>query len=1671
LISFQESPIGEPTRQEQETIQRMVREGLSHVSAGIPLVTCLSPQDGVLEVHCIAESTSEALRRTPDLLSAHLPAELVLTSYSLSRYVLSIVPIPGRTFSYLHILATAPSSPKDLSELCALIRKQIILSLLVPTHYQHVVATQSAGLEMYPSTLRQELAKWLSRYTYVLALKNRHLYDHQTCSLSHYEDNFYVQRQTSIVTPSPTATHSEFQRLLLATDEEFKRIRTPQHLMKLVRSQLWLKQHHSPNRAFNGPKTRLFYRVFRSRLHFPFGVKDVISIAISLRSLSAYERFDHRHIALACKRSLPSLEVVPGSFFSYRYSEEPTVALYMEMEKQDGSSPTGADLKVLKKELERELNASIEPLTSRIDIPPNEEDLLRNFLLLSQQCKSAKDIPQVIIQFHGQGNTTLDFNATLVRIVKNGHEDPPPLPPDPVRSIRCLSTRTSTIDTVRGGQIKQGVMILVQCSKESYLRNDRSINFLQAREAVVHYLENAFGKLRDLNGGLIYQQHQLLKSVQTLLEEEERKELYLIEDLFHSVSPALMKNLLGPEHLVTVFRQLLTLRKGLKERAPNSILVEEYSKETFIGYVCQREVTREEILQGQLQFQLSEHELAICTASFEQIPLCFVICLTHDAAKRAAFTRWLREKLAEKRKAQNSKVLRISLPRPTLMLDPRIGTDRTSGTVIKILYEGLMRLDPSGNPTPATAEEVLISNDGKTYTFNLRPTYWTNGQPVTSQDFEYAWKKILEPSFHTVFDYLLHPIRNARLVKAGKLPSEALGIHAVSDRVLVVELEKPLPQFLELCCLWIYSPLCKDLDRTRPGWAYYGDHTYVCNGPFKLKKWSRSGDIQVVKNEKYWDKEHVQLEQVDISIIEDPNVALQLFDRGELDWVGEPLSETPLCLFKQSRPDLHTQTMSAVQWFSINVQHPPFGSAKVRRALSYAVDRSAIVREVLSGQERISHSILPTSLSLLDPEKPLEYDLEKARKLFEEGLEEQNLSVSSLKPIRIMVYDQDPHKSLARAVVRSWEKAFHITFILDIVKWHEFFDRLGGSSYDILANVWYSWFKDPMYTLGVMQTTTNTINASRWSNEKFTALLNQADAAQTTLERDSYLREAETLVMNEMPIIPIFDYTSRYLKNEALDDIYVSHLGNVDFRWTTVSQPRIEPSPKPSCLTDEVRLYIQSEPTSLDPRVGCDLRNQMIIRELFEGLMRIGKDGEVEPALAERVTTSSDGLVYTFHLRPSKWSNGTPVTAKDFSWTIKSRLSPTFSTAYRSAFFCIRNARKAFQGNCSLGDVGVRAIDVQTLEISLERPAPYFLQLITNPIFSPVCKAADESNPRWSSEAFPKYVSNGPFVLKERTPKRRIVLERNPYYWNCDSAKSDRLSFRVIKDPQTALDLFKSGELDWYGDPCGTMIPGSFFDLRHKSTLVTDIGGGTFWLECRVDAPHLRSSAIRRALAYAIDRKELCRVGSEEGEYPALTILSRSLSCLRTPALDDNRPDLARSLFEQGLEELKLTKESFPPIVITHWSEPKVKRIVKAIQKQIQTVLGIRVETSLLDWPTHLKRLSSGEFQLIIGRWFSWFADPIYTLQHVKHTGDGINALGFEHEEYINLLDRSDCVTDPIERQKYLRKAEELVMHEMPIIPLIYLAHNYAKQRDVIGEVPSPEGSMELKWLEKTGKK
>ena len=278
--------------------------------------------------------------------------------------------------------------------------------------------------------------------------------------------------------------------------------------------------------------------------------------------------------------------------------------------------------------------------------------------------------------------------------------------------------------------------------------------------------------------------------------------------------------------------------------------------------------------------------------------------------------------------------------------------------------------------------------------------------------------------------------------------------------------------------------------------------------------------------------------------------------------------------------------------------------------------------------------------------------------------------------------------------------------------------------------------------------------------------------------------------------------------------------------------------------------------------------------------------------------------------------------------------------------------------------------------------------------------------------------------------------------------------------------MFESGELDWYGDPFGNMSPQSFsFHQQKKKSLIQRQGGGISFLACRTDIPLLRSSKIRKAIAHAINRREIC-----EAVYrtPAFSLLPEFMTLADSRLMGDHSPETAVRLFEEGLAEEGLTLQSCPSLSISHWSDPTVKTAVKIIQRQLHKVLGLRVVSRLRDWTTFLERFVVGDFQLAFASWFAWFQDPIFTLQFLKHKGTGMNGTAWENAEYIRLLELCDKTQDQCLRKGYLKQAEALVMEELPVIPVFYQKESYIKAPEVTGEAVSAVGLMELKWLSKT---
>ena len=947
----------------------------------------------------------------------------------------------------------------------------------------------------------------------------------------------------------------EMHHFLLACDDEFKGIRDVRHMCRIICYNNWYRKLlRAEERQIEQKEREIRFKLMKTHLKFAFGDKKVLGIVIAVNFISEYEQFEAKHILKASQRLISHIRIVPQSFFTYDSPSDSIHSFYLEIEKKDGKDFSLDELKILQTGLEHELSLSIEQLSHKLFMPHNEEEVLRNTLLLSNEIRTIKDPPQIIANFRGQSENTLTFHIILLRCLTEGHN---PLIETLFQSSSDLLTFISgsrkIIGHIKNKHSKEANTFLLECPKAPFLRQDHSVDLLRAREFIISSVNKLLGEVRDYNGGLICQQNQLLNNLKELLTSREMKQELHLENLFHSITPILMKSLLAPELIRSLFHLFIELYDINGEELLELRYKELRLEHSLCLMICSDDKAIFDELNKCIEdMHLSDLEFAATTFKVGAIYYQGYILVPQETETILSFSKLMNEKLSGYRRLKNlGQTLKISLPRPTSLLDPRIGTDRTSGIVIKMLYEGLVRIDPNGNPSLALAESVDISTDKKTYTFHLRQTKWSNGKPVTAYDFEYAWKKLLEPEFKSLYAYLFYPIKNAKLAKQGLRGLDEVGIRAKDVNTLRVELEHPAPYFLELTAHWIYSPLCKEIDELHPGWAYYGGENFVCNGPFRLAKWKRNSEIQAVKNPEYWDAEFVHLRRIDISIIENPKTALIEYQKGSLDWIGEPLSEIPPEIFqkKDFNEKISSHPIAAVHWYDCNVKIPPFASQKCRKALAIAINRQAIIDDVLLGGEQAAYSILPPSLSFSRNAHFQDGDHELARRLFQEGLEEQGIKQKDLPRLTITCFDQEIHQTIAHAVAKQWKEVLEIDFQVKSYTWERFMQKCLQYDFHVMGTTWYSWFNDPLYNLEHMKYQTGDMNTCQWQNDRYIELLDSAQSCLDQKERKKLLQEAESIVMDEMPIIPVYYYTFKYLKKEHVNNILLSHLGQIDFKW------------------------------------------------------------------------------------------------------------------------------------------------------------------------------------------------------------------------------------------------------------------------------------------------------------------------------------------------------------------------------------------------------------------------------------------------------------------------------------------------------------------------------------------
>ncbi|WP_338449047.1 peptide ABC transporter substrate-binding protein [Niallia oryzisoli] len=497
--------------------------------------------------------------------------------------------------------------------------------------------------------------------------------------------------------------------------------------------------------------------------------------------------------------------------------------------------------------------------------------------------------------------------------------------------------------------------------------------------------------------------------------------------------------------------------------------------------------------------------------------------------------------------------LRININTEPPTLNPGLAEDSTSGTVLRQVFEGLSRINLDGKAELAAAEDVKISEDQKTYTFTLRDAKWTNGDPVTAKDFEYAWKWALDPANASPYSYQLYYIEGAQAFNEGTGNADAVGVKALDDKTLEVKLTNPTPFFLELTAFYTYLPVNSKIAEANPDWANDAGENYTTNGPFKMTEWSHSDKIVLEKNEDYWDADTVKLKNITMIMVNDPNTELSMFDSGELDWAGMPTGNLPQDALPALKDEgrLHTESIAGIYNYKLNTTVEPFNNANIRKAFALAINRQELIDNVTQGGQLPAMAIVPPTMF---PENEKGYfkdnDVKKAKEYLKKGLEELGYKdVSEMPPVALSYNTDEGHQKIAQAVQDMWKQNLGVEVTLNNAEWKVYIEQVQSLDYNIARMGWLGDFNDPINFLEAYYSATGGNNDTGWENKDFQALLDQSATESDPEKRQDLLKQAEEIFMDEMPVIPIYFYTNNWVQDENLKEVAVSGLGDVQFKW------------------------------------------------------------------------------------------------------------------------------------------------------------------------------------------------------------------------------------------------------------------------------------------------------------------------------------------------------------------------------------------------------------------------------------------------------------------------------------------------------------------------------------------
>lgn len=473
-------------------------------------------------------------------------------------------------------------------------------------------------------------------------------------------------------------------------------------------------------------------------------------------------------------------------------------------------------------------------------------------------------------------------------------------------------------------------------------------------------------------------------------------------------------------------------------------------------------------------------------------------------------------------------------------IDPHITTGVPENHIQLALFEGLVsKSSATLDIIPGVAESWQVSDDALHYTFHLRKNArWSNGDALVAEDFVWSWYRALLPSLGNQYAYAFFGIKNAERFNKGEITDfNLVGVKALNNHTLAVELTRPVPYFLELLDHHAMDPVYRATiekfgapgDR---GTAWTKPENFVGNGPFVMKEWVPNKVVVVEKNTFYWDEQSVKLQEIHFYPIDKSATEERMFRAGQLHIIRQ-LPTDKIAHYQANHPEVYRFYPNFTTYFyRFNTHRPPLNDARVRQALAYSIDRQQIVERVTRGGQPAARSFIPPMQTGYRSSASMPENIERARELLAAAGYPEGKNFPSLT---ILYNTDEDHQKIALVIQQMWKKALNIQVKLENQEWKVFFASQRTGNYDIVRGSWSGDFYDPQNFLDVFRAD-NGNNRTGWANAEYEALVQQAEQTSDQSARFALFQQAEAILLADAPIIPIYTYTSNALVAESVKE-------------------------------------------------------------------------------------------------------------------------------------------------------------------------------------------------------------------------------------------------------------------------------------------------------------------------------------------------------------------------------------------------------------------------------------------------------------------------------------------------------------------------------------------------------